>query len=125
MGFRDAQIARQNAQDSAKQSARETYLRTGSMVASHGASGGRDGSFLDVLGDAAAQGELERQHIIYAGSVASDRLAHGAGLSEAQAGSELVGGALRASGALLRGMGKNSGGATIPNYSNYGASPEE
>src|SRR5438477_12950767 len=74
MGWQNAQLARQSAKDQALQATRENYLRLGDMRASIGASGGTGGSFLDVLGDSAAQGELERQNIIYRGSVKSNLL---------------------------------------------------
>ncbi len=64
-------IARQNAADKAHQADRETYLRLGSIRANQGASGGAagEGSVLDVIGDVAAQSELEKQHIIYQGEL--------------------------------------------------------
>lgn len=103
MGWQNAQIARQAALDQAKQQQRENYLRLGEMQAQAGASGGTGGSFLDVLGDAAAQGELERQGIIYRGAVKSNLLAHGASLAEAEAAGAERGGYLRAAGELVRG----------------------
>lgn len=67
----NAAIARQNAADKAHQADRETYLRLGSIRAQQGASGGNsgEGSVLDVIGDVAAQSELERQNIIYHGEL--------------------------------------------------------
>ncbi len=68
---RNATIARLNAADKARAADRETYLRLGSIRANQGASGGAagEGSVLDVLGDVAAQSELERQHAIYQGEL--------------------------------------------------------
>lgn len=67
----NAGIARQNAADKARQADRETYLRLGSIRANQGASGGAsgEGSVLDVIGDVAAQSELERQQIVYQGEL--------------------------------------------------------
>lgn len=71
IAMQNSQIARQNAQDKAAQSDRETYLRLGSIRANQGASGGAsgEGSVLDVIGDVAAQSELEKQQIIYQGEL--------------------------------------------------------
>ena len=64
----NAQIARTDALAQADQVRRENYLRLGAIKAAQGKSGGTmEGSVLDVLGDAAAQGELERQNVIYQG----------------------------------------------------------
>jgi len=103
MGWQNAQVARQAAKDEAAQASREHYLRLGDMQVAIGASGGVGGSFLDVLGDTASQMELERQNIIYAGSVKANLLAHGASLADAAASSARTGGYLRAAGALLGG----------------------
>jgi len=67
----NAQIARQNAADKAMQADRETYLRLGAIRANQGASGGNsgEGSVLDVIGDVAAQSELEKQQIVYQGEM--------------------------------------------------------
>lgn len=67
----NAAIARQNAADRATQADRETYLRLGAIRAAQGHSGGEagEGSVLDVLGDVAAQSELERQQIVYQGEM--------------------------------------------------------
>lgn len=131
MGWQNAQIARQTAKDQAIQQQRENYLRLGDMQASIGASGGTGGSFLDVLGDSAAQGELERQNIIYRGSVRSNMLAHGASLSEAEAAAGEKGGYLKAAGELLRGSygsvraaGSNTTGYTPSANYNSGAGME-
>ena len=67
----NAAIARQNAADKAHQADRETYLRLGSIRANQGAAGGAagEGSVLDVIGDVAAQSELEHQQIVYQGEL--------------------------------------------------------
>lgn len=67
--MQNAGIARADAAAMAIQQDRENYLRLGSIRAAQGKAGGSasDGSFLDVLGDQAAQGELEKQQILYQG----------------------------------------------------------
>ena len=102
----NAAIARQNAADKARQSDRETYLRLGSIRANQGAAGGAagEGSVLDVIGDVAAQSELERQQIIYSGELQARGFQNDASLetfsgeskqssSYWKAGSELLSGA--------------------------------
>ncbi len=73
VGEQNAAISRQNAADQARQQERETYMRLGAVRAAQGASGGAagEGSVLDVIGDVAAQGELEKQQIIYRGELAA------------------------------------------------------
>lgn len=65
----NAAISRSDAAAQAQQADREAYMRLGSIRAAQGKSGGvaNEGSVLDVLGDVAAQNELERQDIIYRG----------------------------------------------------------
>lgn len=65
----NAARAKQQAGIQAEQSQRETYLRLGTIKANAAKNGGTSdqGSVLDVLGDSAAQGELQRQSIIRAG----------------------------------------------------------
>ena len=65
----NAQISRADAAIEATQVQRENALRLGAIRANQGASGGAagEGSVLDVLGDVAAQGELERQFVLYQG----------------------------------------------------------
>jgi len=114
----NAQIARRNAADKAMQADRETYLRLGSVRANQGASGGNsgEGSVLDVLGDVAAQSELEKQQIIYQGEMQARGFSNDATLdtfsgdtqqktSYFKAGGELLSGASKAysaSGSLTR-----------------------
>lgn len=105
----NAQIARQSAADQAAQADRETYLRLGAIRAAQGASGGAagEGSVLDVIGDVAAQSELEKQHIIYRGELAARGHTNTASLdrysgestrsaSYLKAGSELLSGGAKA-----------------------------
>jgi hypothetical protein len=90
----------------ATQQARENYLRLGDMRASIGKSGGTGGSFLDVLADTAAQGELAKQNIIYAGAVKANNLVRGALLDQTQATTAKLGGYFKA-GADLIGAGNS------------------
>ena len=102
----NAGIARQNAADRARQADRETYLRLGSIRANQGAAGGAagEGSVLDVIGDVAAQSELEKQQILYQGELQARGFTNDATLETFsgetkqssgywKAGSELLGGA--------------------------------
>ena len=64
----DAAAARSEALAQSLQTQRENVLRIGAIRAAAGASGGTgEGSVLDVVADAAAQGELERQFVLYQG----------------------------------------------------------
>jgi len=110
----NAQIARQDATDQAEQSRRETMLRLGSIRAAQGASGGTsEGSVLDVLGATAAEGKRQEQNIMYQGELRARGYNNTATLdtfggqqaqkaSYLKAGSELLGGASGAAGALQR-----------------------
>lgn len=101
----NAQITREQTVQAVRQADREQYLRMGAIRAAQGASGGKaEGSVLDILADTAAQGELERQDIIYRGALAERGHLNTATLDEfsgknaerasyLQAGSELLQGA--------------------------------
>ena len=104
----NAVIARQQAEAQARQIERENYLRLGAIRANQGASGGAgdEGSVLDVLGDVAAQGELERQQALYQGELKARGYTNSATLDRysastastsgyLKAGSELLGGGIR------------------------------
>lgn len=67
--MQNAQIARADAAAQASQQDRENYLRLGAIRTAQGKAGGaaNEGSILDVLGDQAAQGELDKQYILYQG----------------------------------------------------------
>jgi hypothetical protein len=104
----NAQIEREQTISQVRQADREQYLRMGAIKAAQGASGGRaEGSVLDILADTAAQGELQRQDIVYQGalrerghrnSAALDRFdgAMAKKQSYLKAGSELLSGAASA-----------------------------
>lgn len=102
----NAVIARQEAADLARQFDRETIQRMGAIRAAQGHAGGDAGagSVLDVLGDVAAQSELEKQNILYRGELKArgytntadlDRMAGANAVrsSRYQAGAELLSGA--------------------------------
>ena len=101
----NAALARQEAADNVKLFERQQYLLAGAIRANQGASGGRQqGSVLDVLADAAAQGELEKQMILYRGELKARGYENTAALDEYggqvaktgsyfKAGAELLGGA--------------------------------
>lgn len=65
----NAEISRADAATQAQQIDRENYLRLGAIRTAQGKSGGAqgEGSVLDVLGDVAAQGELDKQYALYQG----------------------------------------------------------
>ena len=102
----NADISRQEAQDNARLQDRENYLRLGAIRAAQGKAGGAagEGSVLDVIGMVAAQGEEERQRIVYAGELKARGFTNTASLDRAsgeqavrssyfKAGSELLSGA--------------------------------
>jgi hypothetical protein len=109
ISMQNAEIARSDAAAQATQIERENALRLGAIRAAQGKSGGAadSGSVLDVLGDQAAQGELERQYAVYQGEqrargfvntanldATSGRAAQTAGYMKA--GAELLGGGAKA-----------------------------
>lgn len=65
----NAEAARAQARAQQAQEQRTTFLRLGAIRAQAGASGGTEGSALDVLGDVAAQGEIQRQQIGFRGEL--------------------------------------------------------
>lgn len=101
----NADLARQEAADQAVQQRRENYLRLGAIRAAQGHSGGTgdSGSVLDVLGDAAAQGELERQDIVYRGELKARGFTNTATLEEFSGRNAQTAGYLKAGSALLSG----------------------
>lgn len=75
----NARVAEQNSQivheqtiQEVRQFDREQYMRIGAIRAAQGKAGGaaNEGSVLDILADTAAQGEIQRQDIIYQGALA-------------------------------------------------------
>lgn len=101
----NAEIAMRNARSEAAQQDRENYLRLGAIRAAQGRSGGTmEGSALDVLADTAAQGELERQNIMYRGALAARGFTNTAALDEFSGDNARTGGYLRAGSELLSGV---------------------
>lgn len=107
----DAQLEREQAQRDAYQVDRETRLRLGSITAQQGHAGGAQaGSVLDILGDSAAQGELEKQDVIYQGELRARSHLNRASGFQNQAGLDVMQGrsarkasTLRAGSTLLQG----------------------
>jgi len=106
----NANIARQNATLSREEAARqagvqdrENYLRLGAIRAAQGKSGAAagEGSVLDVIGDAAAQGEKQRQHILYVGELKARGYNNTASLDEFSGKQAETAGYLKAGSTLL------------------------
>jgi len=120
VSLQNAEAARSQASMRASQQERETMLRMGAIRAAHGASGGTaDGSVLDVLADTAAQGEMQRQNLVYQGEMAARGYQNTAQLDifggqaeqkagNLKAGSELLGGVAGAMGARSKLKGPSS-----------------
>lgn len=108
IGMQNAQIARDDAAAQATQLDRENYLRLGSIRASQGKAGGaaNEGSVLDVLGDQAAQGELEKQYTIYQGEQRARGFTNTAQLDTFSGQTAQTGGYLKAGSELLSGSAK-------------------
>ena len=67
----NAAITREQTVQNVRQFDREQYMRVGAIRAAQGKAGGAaEGSVLDILADTAAQGEIERQDIVYRGALA-------------------------------------------------------
>jgi hypothetical protein len=114
----NAEISRAQAAAQAQQTQRETFLRLGAIRAAQGASGGTmEGSALDVLGDVATQGELQRQQDIYRGEMQARGYNNTASLDLMRAKSAGQQGTLSAVGSLAQG----AAGAAGAGSSVYGA----
>jgi hypothetical protein len=100
----NALIARQDASQQAAQADRENRLRLGTIRANAGASGGTGaGSVFDVLGDAAAQGELEKQNILYQGELKARGYTNTSNLDTMSGGVAQQAGYMKAGSDLLSG----------------------
>ena len=100
----NAELALVEARDAARIQDRQNYLLRGSIVAAQGASGGaQSGSVLDVIADAAAQGELEKQMILYRGQLKARGYTNTANLDEMSGDAAQTGSYLRAGAELLSG----------------------
>ena len=112
VNLQNAELALTEARDNARLVDRQNYLLRGSIVAAAGASGGtQGGSVLDVIADAAAQGELEKQMIIYRGQLKARGYLNTAQLDE-------YGGEVAQTGSYLRAGAELLGGA-VNTYKSY------
>lgn len=113
IGEQNAALARDEAQAQMRQQERETYLRLGAIRAAQGKAGGAqgEGSVLDVLGDVAAQSELERQNIAYIGELKARGYTNTATLDRFQGINAERQGQLRAASEMLNGVANAYGGA--------------
>lgn len=115
ISLQNAQISRVNAEAEAGQIGRENYLRLGAIRAAAGRNGGvsGEGSVLDILGDVAGQGELEKQQAIYQGELSARGYTNTATLDRfsgknaqragyMKAGADILGGAANAYGTSQR-----------------------
>lgn len=104
----NATLAREESLKMAQQQERENYMRLGAIRAAHGKSGGEAGagSVLDVIGDAASQGEMQRQHILYAGELKARGYNSTATLDRFQGKNAETAGYLTAGSELLSGTSK-------------------
>lgn len=104
----NAAIAQADAAAQAAQIDRENYLRLGQIRTAQGKSGGEagSGSVLDVLGDVAAQGELDRQMALYGGEQRARGYANTAALDTFSGRQAESAGYLRAGAELLGGGAK-------------------
>jgi hypothetical protein len=134
ISMQNAEIARSDAAAQATQIERENAMRLGAIRTAQGKSGGAadTGSVLDVLGDQAAQGELEKQFAIYQGEqrargfvntanldTASGKAAQKAGYMKA--GAELLGGGAKSYDIYNRGTTlKRTGGISVSSYDDPG-----
>lgn len=103
----NAQIAQRNAADQNVQNTRENYLRLGAIRAAQGKSGGTgdSGSVLDVLGDVAGQGELDKQYTTYQGNLAARGYTNTAQLDTVSGQNAQTAGYLKAGAELMGGIG--------------------
>lgn len=107
----NADYARQAAQAQAEAHQRQVAKQLGAIRANYGASGVQDeGSPLDVLGESARLGELDRLTILNQGENAAIGQENSARLDRFNATNKLIGGGLSATGTLLGGMSMALGG---------------
>ena len=100
----DAGVAQEQAAAQADQDKRMAYLRIGAAKASYGASGvSSAGSPIDVIGDIAAQSELQRQNDLYQGNLKARGSGETATTETAAGKAAASGGTLTAGASLLAG----------------------
>lgn len=100
-------IAKQEAADLATQHDKETYMRLGAIRAAQGKSGADSGagSVLDVIGQVAAESELERQYIVYRGALGERQFVNTARLDQISGDQAATSGYMKAGQELLAGSG--------------------
>lgn len=102
----NAEITREQTIQQVRQHDREQYLRMGAIKAAQGKSGGTAaGSVLDILADTAAQGEIQRQDIVYRGALAERGYLNTATLDETSGANAEKASYLAAGSELLQGAG--------------------
>lgn len=113
----NAIAARQQAEANAAAQQRKARLQIGSMRAGYGAAGvGLEGSPMDVLEQSAAMAELDRQNILYGGTLK-------AGGYQATAGLELMRGDAAETGSYFSaGSALLTGAAKMGSFNNTGVS---
>lgn len=130
----NAQLARAEALTLSQQQDRQNYLRLGAINAAAGKSGGSasEGSVLDVIGDVASQGELQKQQIRLGGELKARDFTNTAMLDDArgrqaqrssyfQAGGDLLaGGSSYYSNSLLSRSGSSGGTSLSSGFSGQG-----
>lgn len=118
ISMQNAGIARSDAQAQATQIERENLLRLGSIRAAQGKAGGAAGagSILDVLGDVAAQGELDKQFALYEGEQRARGYTNTANLDTFSGKQARTAGYMKAGTELLSGAAKAyyAGGRVLP-----------
>jgi hypothetical protein len=110
INMQNAQITREQTIQNVRQFDREQYLRIGAIRQAQGASGGKaEGSVLDILADTAAQGEIERQDIVYRGALAERGFNNAAKLDRFEGATGQARGNMQAGQELLKGVGSAYG----------------
>jgi hypothetical protein len=116
----NSQLALEQSQRDAAQVGRANYLRRGALIAAGGASGTKqEGSVLDILADVGAQGELEKQNVLYGGQLASRGYLNTASLDRAQGKNARTSSYYKAGSELLTGgamAGEMYGRKSTPKY---------
>jgi len=103
----NAAAARANSLMQQQQQQRENYKRLGALRVAQAAAGGTaEGSFLDVLGESAAQGELERQNIAFRGEMEARGYTNTATLDLMQGKQAAKAGTTAATGEITKGVGQ-------------------
>lgn len=107
----NAEIAHEQTIQQVRQHDREQIMRIGAIRAAQGKSGGaaNEGSVLDILADTAAQGEIQRQDIVYRGALAERGYQNTATLDEIGGEQALTQSRLAAGSELLQGAGRSYG----------------